>query len=207
MGVFDTPTGHFMGHEVYVDHVTQQYVIEGPDKKTIRVDKHLMESDTDYMSKIVDYVNAWKTDATSATTNYVNDWKTDTTSATANAKNIRQQYYEYAQKRSQDLQDVSTRDLLNEAFRRGAIKQLEMKHAVSKHMVDEYGDDYMKHLQHKLRQDALVSRVDDLEEAGVFNVGKREGGPHSFDEVEFSVDYFICKHPLTLKKEEPYADR
>ena len=184
-GKSDMPSRHFMGHKVYVDEFAQQYVIEGPKGQTIRVDKHLMESDNDYMSNIVDYVNAWKTDA--STTG--------------------QQYYEYAQKRSQDLRDVSTRDLLNEAFRRGAIKQLEMKHVVSKHMVDEFGDDYMKHLQHKLRHDALVSRVDDLEKAGVFNVGKREGGDHPFDEVEFSVDYFICKHPLTLKKEEPYADR
>lgn len=105
-----------------------------------------------------------------------------------------------------DLSQVPTRDLLNEAFRRGAIKQLEMKHVVSKHMVEEYGDDFMKHLHHKLRHDALASRVNDLEKEGVFNVGKREGGMHPYDEVEFSVDYFICKHPLTLKKEEVRAD-
>ena len=106
-----------------------------------------------------------------------------------------------------DLSLVPTSDLLNEAFRRGAIKHVDMKQAISKFQVEGIGGDFMKHFNRKMRLDALASRVDDLEKAGVFNVGKREGGNHPYDEVQFSVDYFVCKHPLTLKKEEPYADR
>ena len=178
---------YFMGHKVYEDPCTQQYVIDDGLGNRLKVDKHAMESDNDYMMAIADEVKSWTDNSTYITNGTIPK------SAIASSK--------------PDLRDVSTRDLLNEAFRRGAIKQLELKQVVSKHMVDDYGEDYMKHLHTKLRQDALVSRVDELEKAGVFNVGKREGGNHPLDDVEFSIDYFICKHPLTLKKEEPYADR
>ena len=182
-GKSDTPLSYFMGYKVIYDYATMFHFIEGPNKQIVKFERWRMEEDKDYMQSIVDVVQGWTT---------ANPSVGITNSTITKSK--------------PDLRDVSTRDLLNEAFRRGAIKQLEMKHVVSKHMVEEYGEDYMKHLHHKLRQDALVYRVDDLEKAGVFNVGKREGGHHPFDEVEFSVDYFICKHPLTLKKEEPYAD-
>ena len=183
-GKSDTPLSYFMGYDVIYNPVSADHEIVNPyGGPNLKFDKHFMENDKEYIQSMVDIVSSWTKQTPSVSI---------TNSTITNSK--------------PDLRDVSTRDLLNEAFRRGAIKQLEMKHAVSKHMVDEYGDDYMKHLQHKLRQDALVSRVDDLEKAGVFNVGKREGGHSPFDEVEFSVDYFICKHPLTLKKEEPYAD-
>jgi hypothetical protein len=187
--VSNTPLSYFMGYEVTYDPATMFHFIEGPNGETIEFDRWRMEENKDYMQAIVDVVQGWTN--TTAPISITNSTIPNSTIT----------------KSKPDLRDVSTRDLLNEAFRRGAIKQLEMKHVVSKHMVEEYGEDYMKHLHHKIRQDALASRVDDLEKAGVFNVGKREGGHHPFDEVEFSVDYFICKHPLTLKKEEPYADR
>ena len=175
----------FMGYPVYVDDFAQQYVIEGPNKKTVRVDKHLMESDDDYMSEISGVVNAWN--------------------STANALNIRQQYHEYAQKRKADLRDVSTRDLLNEAFRRGAIKQMSAKRSASTEMATDAN--YIKHVNTSIRQDALAGAVDELEKYGVFNVGKTENPPHQpGGVVEYSVDYFICKHPLTIQKEEGYAD-
>ena len=175
----------FMGYPVYVDDFAQQYVIEGPDKKTVRVDKHLMESDNDYMSEISGVVNAWN--------------------STASASAIQQQYHEYAQKRKADLRDVSTRDLLNEAFRRGAIKQMSMKRSVSTQM--ESDANYIKHVNKSIRQDALAGAADELEKYGVFNIGKTETPSYNPGcDAEYSVDYFICKHPLTIKKEEGYAD-
>ena len=184
MAISSTPLTYFMGHDVVYNPTTNDYSIHGPNGKVLKFDRHRLESDNNYMQSIVDVVKSWS-DA--------NQPVTITNSTIPNS---------IITKSKPDLRDVSTRDLLNEAFRRGAIKQLEMKHVVSKHMIDEYGADYMKHLHTKLRQDALASRVDDLEKAGVFNVGKRESGHNPYDEVEFSVDYFICKHPLTLKKEE-----
>lgn len=173
----------FMGHEIIYHPASMEYEVVNPRGKNLTFDRFIMEEDKEYMKTIVDVVRDWDAiDSTQVTNGTITHSKPD-------------------------LRDVSTRDLLNEAFRRGAIKQVEMKHVVSKFQLDEYGDDFIKHVHHKIRQDALASRVEDLEKAGVFNVGKREGGTHPYDEVEFSVDYFICKHPLTLKKEEPYADR
>lgn len=193
-GKFDRPLSHFMGYDVIYNPVSADHEIVNPyGGPNLKFDRHFMENDNEYMQSMVDAVRSWTAASASA---YIAG---GIPSAAISNSTIT--------KSKPDLRDVSTRDLLNEAFRRGAIKQLEMKHVVSKHMVEEYGDDFMKHLHHKLRQDALASRVDDLEKAGVFNVGKREGGHHPYDDVEFSVDYFICKHPLTLKKEEPYADR
>lgn len=103
-----------------------------------------------------------------------------------------------------DLRDVSTRDLLNEAFRRGAIKQMNVKRMVASEMIKD--PNYVEHMQRSIRQDALAGAVDDLEKYGVFNVGKSENvSSHPWEDVEYSVDYFICKHPLTLKKEEGIA--
>jgi len=181
MAIIASPLSYFMGYRVICNPTTMDYTIHGPNGKTVKFDRYKMEDDKEYMQSIVDVVNSW----TTANPTYIS------TSSTPSKP---------------DLRDVSTSDLLNEAFRRGAIKQLEMKHVVSKHMIDDYGDDYMKHLHHKLRQDALASRVYELDKAGVFNIGKREAGKHPYAEVEFSVDYFICRHPLTLKKEEGRAD-
>lgn len=67
--------------------------------------------------------------------------------------------------------------------------------------------DYVEYMQRSIRQDALVDSTDELERHGVFNVGKTENASsRPWEDVEYSVDYFICKHPLTLKKEEVNAD-
>jgi hypothetical protein len=193
MTFYDMPFTSFMGHKMDYDPISMTYSIKGPNGETIiRLDRELMENDIEYANDVADILRKYTSDlVTSIDPEYITD-------GTVDASTI---------KSKPDLRDVSTRDLLNEAFRRGAIKQLEMKHVVSKHQLKEYGDDFIKHLHHKLRRDALTSRVDDLEKAGVFHAGKREGGNHPYDDVEFSVDYFICKHPLTLKKEELYANR
>lgn len=181
MAISTSPLSYFMGYKVIYDPETMFHCIEGPNKQIVKFERHRMEEDKAYMQSIVDVVNSWNVGEPGYITN----------GTITHSK--------------PDFRDVSTRDLLNEAFRRGAIKQLEMKHVVSKHIIDEYGDDFMEHLHIKLRQDALASRVAELEKAGVFNVGKHEVGLRPYDEVEFSVDYFICKHPLTLKKEEGRA--
>lgn len=182
MAISTSPLSYFMGYKVIYDPGSMFHYIEGPNKQIVKFERYKMEEDKEYMQSIVDVVNSWNVGAPDYITN----------GAITRSK--------------PDLRDVSTSDLLNEAFRRGAIKQLTMKHAVAKFQIEEYGDDFMKHFHTKLRQDALASRADDLEKAGVFNVGKREDGSHPYDAVEFSVDYFICKHPLTLKKEEGRAD-
>ena len=106
--------------------------------------------------------------------------------------------------RNPDLRDVSTRDLLNEAFKRGAIKQMNVKRMVASEMAKD--SDYVEYLQKSIRQDALAGAVDELEKYGIFNVGKKENvSSRPWEDVEYSVDYFICKHPLTLKKEEDNA--
>jgi hypothetical protein len=176
------PLSHFMGYKVIHNPMSMEHMIIGPNGETVKFERHRMEEDKVYMQSIVDAVTSWNVGEPGYITNGV------------------------VTRSKPDFRDVSTSDLLNEAFRRGAIKQLTMKRAVSKYQIDEYGDDFMKHVHTKLRYDALASSADELEKAGVFNVGKREGGLHPYDDVEFSIDYFICKHPLTLKREEGRAD-
>lgn len=170
----------FMGYEMIYDPEKMEYIIHDGYGNSVRAGEFELENDTEYMTSIVDVINTWQTSNPSAIT------------ATQVARS------------KPDLRDVSTRDLLNEAFRRGAIKQIDVKRMVASEMVRD--PDYVKHLQKSIRQDALAGAVDELEQYGVFNIGKKENvSSHPWQDVEYSVDYFVCKHPLTLKKEEGSA--
>lgn len=97
-----------------------------------------------------------------------------------------------------DLTTISTRDLLNEAFRRGAIEQMNFRLSVPDYMMDD--NEYVEHMNRKILVSSLTDACDELKNAGVFNIGKRPDYDNA--SVEMSVDYFICVHPLTLKGQE-----
>ena len=170
----------FMGYEMIYDAAAMEYIIKDDCGNFVRAGEWQLKNDTEYMTSIVDVINTWQTSNPGAT------------------------IASKAAKSKPDLHDVSTSDLLNEAFRRGAIKQMSMKRAVAGEMSKD--PDYVEYLQRSIRQDALVGHMDDLEKHGVFNVGKNTFESQCpWEEVEYTVDYFICKHPLTLKKDEERA--
>ena len=88
-----------------------------------------------------------------------------------------------------DLSDVSTRDLLNEVFRRGAIKQIKRSGTVEPHNETE---DYIQHFSKALVHDSVTKALPKLKDMGVFNV--------EFSNGVVTSDFFICLHPLTLKE-------
>src|SRR6056300_880058 len=138
MAIGTSPLSYFMGYKVIYDPVSMLHCIEGPNKQIVKFERYKMEEDKEYMQSIVDVVNSWNVSEPGYITNGV------------------------VTRSKPDLRDVPTSDLLNEAFRRGAIKQLTMKHAVAKRKIEEYGDDFMKHFHTRFRQDALASRADYL---------------------------------------------
>jgi hypothetical protein len=95
-----------------------------------------------------------------------------------------------------NLSSVSTSDLLNEAFKRGAIRQMEFWHSIPNEYMQ--APQYEEHLIQRLVHDSLRSSADKLLADGVFNIGKKE--QPELGEIHFSADYFICRHPITLKK-------
>ena len=97
---------------------------------------------------------------------------------------------------SQDLSAVSTKDLMNEVYKRGAIQHLKY----NKVICDEFmGDpDYVDHVKHGIRHDALTSNILHMHNLGVFNYGK---GTSTTANISYAVDFFVCKHPLTLINE------
>lgn len=97
-----------------------------------------------------------------------------------------------------DLSGCSTRDLLNECFRRGAIKQMGYKIDIPQlHLQDK---EYVDHFQQLFLRNAVIDQIDKLSEYGVFNIGQVDDKIN--ETVRFSCDYFICKHPLAIKAEE-----
>lgn len=97
-----------------------------------------------------------------------------------------------------DLSGCSTRDLLNECFRRGAIKQMEYKvHIPQLHLHDK---EYVEHFRQCFLRNAFIDQIDKLSGYGVFNIGQVDDKIN--ETVRFSCDYFICKHPLTIKAED-----
>lgn len=143
-----------------------------------------MENDIEYIQSIVDAVNSW---------------------TTANPTHITNGTITHSKP---DLRDVSTSDLLNEAFKRGAIEQFSYKSRVAKFQLEENLADFLEYFTKKFRHDALAASVDSIEKLGAFNIGRKDGqGSPGLEEVEFTIDYFVCKHPLTLKKESNGAYR
>lgn len=98
-------------------------------------------------------------------------------------------------KKSPDLRDVSTRDLLNEAFRRGAIKQMSYSQDTPKEYLED--SKFSEHMNRAIMKDSLLQAADELYQNGVFNLGMKTDDERGM--VTFTSDYFICIHPLTLK--------
>lgn len=98
---------------------------------------------------------------------------------------------------SDDLSHISTKDLLNEAYKRGAILRLQAKKAYSS--VYFQNDDFLSYVNKDLRTNSLLSGVDMIVEEGILHISKQQDRLR--DEVVYNTDIFICKHPLTLKDE------
>lgn len=97
-----------------------------------------------------------------------------------------------------DLKGIPTEVLLNEAFRRGAIKHFHANRVVSNLMLHD--ELYYSQVIHSLRQDCLSINRDVMEESGVFNLGKKSD--YQTDLVTLSCDFFVCKHPKILKESQ-----
>jgi hypothetical protein len=165
-----------MGHKVICDAASMEYTIVGPNKQTEKFDRYRMEEDKEYMQSIVDKVLSWSDNPST----YIND-------GTISTKRIQSKL---------DLSSVSTSDLLNEAFKRGAIKQMSVSHTTYTQYLES--KDYEDHLVQGIIKDALLCKTSDLANAGVFNIGRKDRSHEGF--VDYSVDYFICVHPIKLKK-------
>jgi len=102
------------------------------------------------------------------------------------------------------LVNVTTRDLMNEVYRRGAIRQMSYVIEVD-HESLSLSPNYETQVKTSLVKDAFLNSVLEFEEQGVLNLSKASD-PDTFI-TTFGVDFFICKHPKTLKSDTYHDER
>ena len=102
------------------------------------------------------------------------------------------------------LVNVTTRDLMNEVYRRGAIRQISQTLDVHRETLLPFSNsNYESHIIASLVKDALLESIPEFENQGVMNISKVVDPDTQI--TTFGADFFICKHPKTLKSDN-YAD-
>lgn len=96
------------------------------------------------------------------------------------------------------LSSYTTSELLNEVYKRGAIVQSKHTRFLDKTILED--SHYYNQVLESLKHDALIMAKHNMDNFGVFNLGKKD--LFHQNTVEMSIDYFICKHPLALKASE-----
>ena len=100
-----------------------------------------------------------------------------------------------------DLSVVSTRDLLNECYRRRAIEKFTATSSVDTEVFDSNKNDdgFMRHIERDITHlliDSMQQNRKFYTDAVVVNETKN----HSFMRYEFGAELFICKHPTKVRK-------
>jgi hypothetical protein len=102
------------------------------------------------------------------------------------------------------LANVTTRDLMNEVYRRGAIRQISRTVDVDHEML-AVSPNYETQMKISLMKDALLESIPEFENQGVLNMSKVKYPDTHI--TTFGVDFFICKHPRTLKSDTYHDER
>lgn len=103
--------------------------------------------------------------------------------------------------KSKDLSQFSTRELLNEAYRRGAIRPFAQRFRVANHLARDDADsaEYMKHVHQSVIRDLLIGNVDKFEKYGAIDM-KMQNFQHTMEDSFVEAEIYICKHPKIIKK-------
>ena len=97
-----------------------------------------------------------------------------------------------------DLSGVSTRDLLNECYRRRAIEKFTTSLSVDSYMMQQHPDmiDYTMRSISRDIWDKVVSNKKFLDDAFVVNQTRM----HSVMSTDFEAEIYVCKHPTKVRK-------
>ncbi len=96
-----------------------------------------------------------------------------------------------------DLSSVSTRDLLNECYRRRAIEKFTVSRSVDSYMLQQYPDsiDYVMRNISRDVWDQIVANKKFYEDALIVNQTQIQ----SVMSTDFEAEIYICKHPTKVK--------
>ncbi len=97
-----------------------------------------------------------------------------------------------------DLSTISTRDLLNECYRRRAIEKFDASIAVDKYFLDSEPAS-----RAHLKQDLITSLISSMLKNGKFTeqaIAVKESEDFAYMRKIFESEIYICKHPTQVKK-------
>ena len=100
--------------------------------------------------------------------------------------------------RHHDLSGVSTRDLLNECYRRCAIEKFTVSRSVDSYMLQKHPDS-MDYVMRNISRDVLdqvMSNKKFCEDALVVKQTQMQ----SVMSTDFEAEIYICKHPTKVKR-------
>lgn len=101
-------------------------------------------------------------------------------------------------RKTQDLSSISTRDLLNECYRRRAIEKFSVDRNADEYMVQN-DRSYTEYVMDHIRKEVWFAVMDNkkfLPEAVPIK--------HAHDSINrmhrYTAEVYVCKHPMSLKK-------
>ena len=97
-----------------------------------------------------------------------------------------------------DLSTVSTRDLLNECYRRRAIEKFTVSQSVDSYMLQQHPDsmDYVMRNMAKGVWDQVLANKKFYEDALIVKQTRMQ----SVMSTDFEAEIYICKHPTKVKR-------
>lgn len=99
---------------------------------------------------------------------------------------------------TQDLSSVSTRDLLNECYRRRAIEKFSCARHADDYMATHDGS-YVKYLMEQIKRDVWDSVLDNKKFLSDAVVVKHQ--PDFVNNMQvYTSEVYVCKHPTSLRK-------
>ena len=103
--------------------------------------------------------------------------------------------------KSKDLSQFSTRELLNEAYRRGAIRPFSQRFRVAPYMFKDEAEssEYMKHVHQTVVRDLLIGNADTFQKYGAIDMTTKDFTV-THQESVIEAEIYICKHPKIIKK-------
>ena len=99
---------------------------------------------------------------------------------------------------TQDLSRVSTRDLLNECYRRRAIERFDYKVSADSYFLEE-----VKEARHHVKEDLIhgiwksVAKNQAFADSALYITEEQD---RAFMRVNMAGEIYICKHPKNLRK-------
>lgn len=100
--------------------------------------------------------------------------------------------------KTRDLAQFSTSELLNEAYRRGAIRPFSQRFNIAPFYTQDQNDakEYMRQVQKNVVHDLLIGNVDIFQKYGAVDMKTR----NSMDMDIIEAEIYICKHPKIIKQ-------